>query len=154
MTQMLHLAGPADLDRIEGMMALCHAETGTESDASARRAALAPLLDGSPHGAVWLVGPRMASVGYLAIGFGWSLEAGGLAGTVEDFWIREKVRGRGMGSEALSAAMSALRDAGLCALHLRLPDERPGERTARRLGFRRRGERLMTWAPGAPILAK
>lgn len=151
MSKMLHLAGPEDLDRVEGMVAAYHAEEGIESDQEHRRLALLPLLDGSPHGAVWLVGPRMSPVGYLAVSFGWSIELGGLDGFVDEFWIREKVRGRGMGSEALSAAMSSLKEAGLVALHLEVAEDNPAERIYRRLGFRRRPFRLMTWQPGRPI---
>ena len=63
MSQVLHLAGPGDLDRCERMVAAYHALEGIQSDEAQRRAALEPLLDGSPHGAVWLIGPRMAPVG-------------------------------------------------------------------------------------------
>ena len=103
MTRILHLATSADLDRLEPMVAAYHGEEGIESSADQRRAALEPLLDGSPHGAVWMIGPKMSPVGYVAVSFGWSIELGGLDGVLDEFWIREKVRGRGMGSEALAA---------------------------------------------------
>ena len=78
MSQILHLATPADLDRLEKMVASYHAFDGIESDEAHRRAALEPLLEGSPHGAVWLIGPKMAPVGYVAASFGWSIELGGV----------------------------------------------------------------------------
>jgi ribosomal protein S18 acetylase RimI-like enzyme len=142
----LHLAGPDDLDRLLPMVAVCHLEDGRARDEAHRRAGLAPLLEGSPLGAVYLIGPRKAPVGYIVVSFGWSLEFGGMDGFVDEFWIRPNVRGRGMGSEVLGALVPALEAAGLRALHLEA-----GEANLRaqglyaRHGFRlREGYRLMT----------
>lgn len=146
MTQVLHLATPADLDRLEKMVAAYHAFEGVESDEAHRRAAIEPLLEGSPHGAVWLIGPQMAPVGYIAVSFGWSIELGGLDGVLDEFWIREKVRRRGMGTEALAALQKTLRHAGVMALSLEVAH---GNATAARLyeraGFQRRDYQFMTW---------
>ena len=97
MSQILHLATQKDVVKLERMVASYHAFEGIESDEIRRHAALEPILDGSPHGAIWLIGPQMAPVGYIAVSFGWSIELGGLDGVVDEFWIREAVRGRGMG---------------------------------------------------------
>ena len=146
MSQILHLATPADLDRLEPMVAAYHSLEGIESDETHRRAALGPLLEGSPLGAVWLIGPKMAPVGYVVASFGWSIEMGGIDGFVDELWIREKVRGRGMGSEALLALMKALAGAGVKALHLEVNARNEGAtRIYERAGFRRRPYNLMTW---------
>ncbi len=146
MTQVLHLAGKEDLDRLEKMVASYHSFEGIESDEEHRRAALEPLLKGSPHGAVWMIGPQMAPVGYVAVSFGWSLELGGLDGVLDEFWIREKIRGRGMGTEALTALQKTLKGAGVLALSLEVAK---GNDTASRLyeraGFARRDYQFMTW---------
>ena len=146
MSQILHLATPADLDRLEKMVAAYHAFEGIESYEGHRRAALEPLLEGSPHGAVWLIGPKMAPVGYVAASFGWSIELGGMDGFVDELWIREKVRGRGMGSEALLALMKALAEAGVKALSLEVSAQNANAiRIYERAGFRQRSFNLMTW---------
>ncbi|MEL7151718.1 MAG: GNAT family N-acetyltransferase [Pseudomonadota bacterium] len=146
MTQLLHLAGAADLDRVAQMVAAYHAFEGIASEEEARRAALVPLLEGSPHGAIWLIGPKMAPVGYIAVSFGWSIELGGLDGVVDEFWIREAVRGRGMGSEALLALQKALRDAGVVALSLEVArDNAVAQRLYQRAGFVPRDYQFMTW---------
>ncbi|MBS0123046.1 GNAT family N-acetyltransferase [Thetidibacter halocola] len=122
----LHLAGPDDADRLLPLVAAYHAEAGFDSDDNHRAAAILPLLDGSPHGAVWLIGPRRAPVGYIALSFGWSLEYGGLDAIVDELYIRPAVRKRGMGGEALDGVAKAMREAGVKALHLEadLNDER------------------------------
>ena len=146
MSAALHLAGPEDLERLLPMVAACHEEDGRARDEAHRRGGVQPLLDGSPLGAVYLIGPRKAPVGYIVVSFGWSLEFGGMDGCVDEFWIRPNVRGRGMGSEVLSALLPALEGAGLKALHLEAGGENPRARTLwTRHGFRLHEEyRLMT----------
>jgi ribosomal protein S18 acetylase RimI-like enzyme len=107
-----------------------HEETRTPQDDEGRRAALAPLLEGSPHGAVYLIGPRGAPIGYLVVTFGWSVEFGGLDAFVDELYVRRAVRGRGIAGDALDALARALRDAGVRALHLEVDRE---DAAARRL---------------------
>ncbi len=146
MTQLLHLAAPEDLDRLERMVAAYHAFEGIETDEATRRDALQPMLEGSPHGAVWMIGPKMAPVGYLAVSFGWSIELGGLDGVVDEFWIREAVRGRGMGGEALLALQKTLQDAGVKALSLEVAHGNDAaQRLYERAGFAARDYQFMTW---------
>lgn len=123
MTAALHLAKPEDLDRVSAMVAAMHAETGISSTEADRRDALVPLLEGSPHGAVYLIGPARAPVGYIVICFGWSVEFGGLDGFVDELYIRKAVRGRGMATEVLDTLPKALAEAGLRALHLEVDRE-------------------------------
>ena len=144
MSGRLHLAKIDDIDRIAGMVERYHALAGIESDDASRRAAITPLLDGSPHGAIWLIGPQMSPVGYVAVSFGWSIELGGMDGFIDEIWLREKVRGRGMGGEALSELMKTLASAGVKALHLEVAEGNEAERLYRRLGFRRRSYALLT----------
>ncbi|ETW14188.1 N-acetyltransferase GCN5 [Roseivivax marinus] len=126
----LHLAGTDDAEKLLPLVAAFHAEQGFGTDEDHQRAALAPLLEGSPHGAVWLIGPRKAPVGYVVVTFGWSVEFGGLDAIVDEIYVRRAVRGRGMGGDALDGIAKALREAGVRALHLEV--DRSEERT---IGF-------------------
>lgn len=114
----LHLAGPDDLQRLLPMIAAFHEEIGIAQTVEARTEALAPLLEGSPYGAAYLVGPARAPIGYVVVCFGWSLEMGGMDGFLDEIYIRPGVRGRGIGSEVLQNLPKALAGAGLKALHL------------------------------------
>ena len=146
MTRILHLATGADIDRLLPMIAAYHEFEGIETDDDHRRAAIEPLLSGSPHGAIWMIGPKMAPVGYIAVSFGWSIEMGGTDGFIDEFWIREKVRGRGMGSEALAGLLATLRDTGIKALHLEVSAENANAmRLYESVGFQKRRFNLMTW---------
>ena len=118
MSAALRLARPEDLDRLMGLVAAFHAEAGIEQDPDQRRAALVPLLEGIPHGCVYLIGPARAPLGYVILTFGWSVEFGGMDGFVDEIYIRPAVRGRGIATELLLALPKALAAGGLKALHL------------------------------------
>ena len=118
MTTALSLARPDDLDRLLPLVAAFHDEAGIVQSDSTRRAALLPMLEGSPHGVTYLIGPGRAPIGYIVISFGWSVEFGGLDGYVDEFYIRPGVRRRGIGSEVMVSLPKALAGAGLKALHL------------------------------------
>lgn len=146
MSVTLTLAKPADLDRLERLVAAYHAFEEIETTQEDRLAALAPLLDGTPHGVAYLLGPPKSPVGYVVVSFGWSVELGGIDGFVDELYIREAVRGRGMGSEALSALLPALARHGVKALHLEVARANPrAHGFYTRLGFQPRDRyHLMT----------
>ncbi|KPP87260.1 MAG: putative acetyltransferase [Rhodobacteraceae bacterium HLUCCA08] len=135
MTQ-LHLCTPDDLPRLMPLVAAFHAEYGLDLDDAHREAALMPLLEGSPHGAAWLIGPARAPVGYVVACFGWAIELGGLDGFVDELYIRPAVRGRGLASEALGALGTQLAGHGLKAFHLEVDrDDVKAQGFYKRLGY-------------------
>lgn len=146
MSAALHLAKPEDAGALLPMVASYHALEEIASDEEHRAAALAPLLEGSPLGCVYLIGPRASPIGYIVISFGWSVELGGMDGFVDEFFIREGVRGRGVGSEVLLSLLPKLESAGLKALHLETSKDRPRlQRLYSKAGFKLRdGYVLMT----------
>ena len=148
MSAALHLASPEDAEKLLPMIAAFHDGEGIASDAARRKAAIAPLLEGSPLGCIYLIGPRAAPVGYIALTFGWSIEMGGMDGFIDEFYIRANVRGRGMGTEVLLALLPKLEAAGLTALHLEATTQKPElQRLYARAGFKLRdGYCLMTRA--------
>ncbi|MEY8831300.1 GNAT family N-acetyltransferase [Sedimentitalea sp. XS_ASV28] len=143
MSASLHLAKPDDLDRLTTLVAAFHAEQGIEQSDEARRAGLAPLLDGIPHGAAYLIGPARAPIGYVIITFGWSVEYGGLDGIIDEIYLRPPVRKRGIATEVLISLPKALAEAGVKGLHLEVDRENEtAQKLYARAGFRAR-ERYM-----------
>ncbi len=143
---MLTPAGAEHLSRLLPMVAACHEDIGLASTDARRRAALEPLLRGTPLGSVWLIGPKMAPVGYVAVGLGWSISMGGPDAVLDELYIREAVRGRGMGAQALDALASELSRRGVVALHLKIAaaDPRANGFFVRRGFARRDGFLLMS----------
>lgn len=146
MSAALHLAKPDDLPRLQSLVARFHEQKNVDQSEDVREAALRPLLDGSPHGVAYLIGPRQGPAGYIIVSFGYSVEMGGIAGFVDEFYIRPSIRGRGMGSEVLRKLMPALADYGVVALSLEIGRDNPdAARLYSRLGFEAREDHhLMT----------
>lgn len=141
MSAILTLGKSEHLDRVVPLCAAFHLEADIALSDDARRAAIAPLLDGSPYGAIYLIGPPRAPIGYIVICFGWSVEFGGLDAIVDELYIRPGVRGRGIATEALIALPNALSSAGLRAVHLEV--DRTNEtaiKLYRRAGFQPRDQ--------------
>lgn len=137
----LTLAKQGDIDSILPLIAAYHAEVGIAQDDDTRRAAVMPLLDGSPHAVIYLAGPVRAPIGYALISFGWSLKFGGLDGILDEIYVRPGVRRRGIGSEMLLALPRALAGAGLRALHLETArDDRDARAFFKRMHFTARDD--------------
>ena len=135
MTTAINLASEDDADRVVGLMGRYHAEAGLDFDDAHRLAAAAPLLAGNPLGAIWLIGPGRAPLGYVMISFGWSMAHGGMIGWLDEVFIRDSVRGRGIGTEVMHAVVVNLRQAGLKAMHVQVAPDASAARFCKRVGF-------------------
>ncbi|PCJ06086.1 MAG: GNAT family N-acetyltransferase [Rhodobacteraceae bacterium] len=143
MSAALHLAKPDDLEKVLSLVTAFHDEMGIASSDDSRRAAIKPLLDGIPYGAVYLAGPARAPIGYIVVTFSWSIEFGGMDGCIDELYVRPPVRGRGIATEVLTALPKTLGEAGIKALHLEVDrDNESSQRLYARSRFKPR-ERYM-----------
>ena len=144
MSAALHLARPEHLEQVLALVAPFHEEQGITQDDTTRHAALAPLLEGTPYGAIYIIGPTRAPIGYVVMTFSWSVEFGGMDGFVDEIYIRPRVRGRGIATEVLLELPKALADAGITALHLEVDrDNDTAQRLYGRTGFKPRERYMM-----------
>ncbi len=140
----LHLARPEPIAALLPLVPAFHADAAIVQSEEMRRAAIQPLLDGSPLGAVYLIGPRRAPIGYIVVTFGWSVEFGGMDAFVDELYIRRAVRGRGIATEVLSALPLALGQAGVRAIHLEVDqDNTAAQKLYTRSGFRARDRYML-----------
>lgn len=145
MTTAINLGGLADNERLLSLMGRYHEERGLDYDDVHRAKVAAPLLEGSPLGAVWLIGPQRAPLGYVLVTFGWSVRLGGMIGWVEEVFIRPSVRSRGIGTEVLHAVAVSLGQAGIRALQVRVDDDARLANFCKRVGFDQSSDqRIMT----------
>ncbi len=122
---LLTLAARDDIAPLLPLVAASHAGLGLSTTEDERRAALEALHDQDIQAAIWLIGPRRAPVGYVAVSFGFSLARGGREATIDEIFVRQAVRGRGMGSQALHLLLPMLREMGVRAVHVTLPHATP-----------------------------
>ncbi|WP_136637529.1 GNAT family N-acetyltransferase [Pseudooceanicola onchidii] len=140
----LTLAKPDDLDRLLPLVRAFHEEGAIDVTEDDRVAGLTPLLEGSPYGGVWLIGPPRSPIGYIVISFGWAVEFGGMDGFVDELYIRPSVRGRGIGTEVMTNLPKQLSKNGLRAIHLEV--SRVAVRTQeayKRAGFKPRADYML-----------
>lgn len=144
MTTALHLANAEDFPKLEPLVEAFHGEMQIPSDTDSRIAGLLPLLQGSPYGAAYMLGPRLAPVGYVVVTFGWSVEFGGMDAFVDEVYIRPAVRGRGMATEALIGLAKALENVDVCALHLEVDrSDEKAQKLYLRAGFQARDRYML-----------
>ena len=144
MSASLHLARPENLQAVLRLAASFHEGAGIQTDDAAREAALVPLLEGNPYGAIYLIGPTRAPIGYVVVTFGWSVELGGMDSFVDEIFIRPAVRGRGIATEVLGKLATTLKSAGIKALHLEVDRENDAaQRLYSRARFRARDRYML-----------
>jgi ribosomal protein S18 acetylase RimI-like enzyme len=140
----LTLASRDHETQVDTLVAAFHKEAGIALSDGARSQGITTLLEGSPHGVIYLIGPARAPIGYIVITFGWSLEFGGLDGFVDEVYVRPGVRGRGIASEVLQALPRALAGVGLKALHLEVDrSSEARQKLYARAGFKPRPDYIL-----------
>ncbi|NJN34622.1 MAG: GNAT family N-acetyltransferase [Saprospiraceae bacterium] len=75
----------------------------------------------NPHfGSLWLIIFEEKIVGYLALTYGFTFEFGGKDAFIDELFVEENYRNKGLGAEAICFIQSKMTDLGLNALHLQV----------------------------------
>ena len=114
----LQRANRFDVDRLVGLMEAYYEHEGLTFHASRAHAAMFRLLSDEALGSAWLISADGLIVGYLVLTFGYSLEYGGRYATVDEFFLYEPYRGRGIGTETLEIVEEYCRSSDLHAIEL------------------------------------
>ena len=86
--------------------------------AAKARQAIAGLIENPAYGRIWLVMEADTAVGYVVITIGYSLEYHGLDGFVDEIFLREPYRGKGIGRQTFAFVEAECRELELNVLHL------------------------------------
>ena len=114
-------------------------------DEAAVRAALAQLLADSGLGRGWLICTADQVMGYVVLTYGFSLESHGRDALLDEIFITEEYRGRGIGQQVIEQIEAEVRRQGARKLYLEV--ERPNRRAQEfyhRLGFMDHNRFLMS----------
>jgi ribosomal protein S18 acetylase RimI-like enzyme len=111
-------ATTADLETVFSMMRALYEYDRLDFEESRLRRALLGLLQDGRLGRVFLIRDGEAVAGYVALTFQYGLEAGGREIFIDELFIKEPHRGRGLGRDALKFLDELARFEGAVALHL------------------------------------
>jgi len=138
-------AAPADLDAILAFMRRLYAQEGLSFDEPSARATLSGIVRDRSLGRVWMIDEEAEPIGYMVLTLGYSLEYRGRDAFVDEIFVREDRRRRGIGRRAMRVMEDACRDLEVRALHLEV--ERPNaaaQALYRKFGFVEHDRLLMT----------
>jgi GNAT superfamily N-acetyltransferase len=95
------------------------------------------LIFNESLGRLWLVEFSNQTVGYLALTFGFSFEYGGRDAFIDEFFIVEDYRGKGIGKTVLQLLEPLALEAGVQTLHLEVePHNKMGNQLYLKSGFK------------------
>jgi ribosomal protein S18 acetylase RimI-like enzyme len=107
----IRLATIRHIDELLPLVSAYHDFEGVVQDAEMRRKAISTLLLAPELGPVWLIHHAGSLAGYIAICLGYSA-------FVDEFFLLEDFRGKGIGSAVLDLVINRLREDDVKALHL------------------------------------
>lgn len=138
-------ATSADSATILNLMRELYEHEGIAYDRAVAAGALEPLISTPSIGEVRLMLEDEETVGYFALTFGYSLEFHGRFALLDEMYIRNGYRGRGLGREALEAVETICREHGLKALRLEVEESNMHAHSLyRSSGFESHDRYLMT----------
>src|SRR5262245_26302454 len=134
-----------EIEMLVAMMRELYAYDGLAFDEAIARRALMGLIDNETSGRVFLIRLANDVAGYAVLTFGYSLEFHGRDAFVDELYLRDEYRGRGIGKHALQFLTDVCADEGVSALHLEVEREnRSAQAVYRKFGFEDHDRYLMT----------
>jgi ribosomal protein S18 acetylase RimI-like enzyme len=138
-------AGPGDLERVLELMRAYYAFDRLAFEEPAARRAVSELLTDSNLGRVFFVDVDGAVAGYAVLALGFSIEFHGRDAFVDEIYLREEYRGRGLGRRVLAFLEDTCRSLGVRSLHLEVERHNTAAQAVyRRVGFVDHDRYLMT----------
>lgn len=110
-------AGPEDAAELLRLAREFHIEDGSPLDA-AGEATIAHVCAGEPLAPAYMLECAEGVAGFFILTLGYSVENGGMDGFIDDLYLIPRLRGRGLGRQAVQLAIAAARENGIRALLL------------------------------------
>lgn len=106
---------------------------------------LKKLFSNKAYGSFWLISADGTAAGYIIVTHGFSLEYHGVDALVDEFYIREQYRGKGIGTQTLHFIEKELAKKNIKAFHLEvIHRNNSAKRMYTRFGFEDHDRYLMT----------
>ena len=139
-------ANLADVPNLLRMMRrLALQEPALPFDDRAVTAAFALFFSSAEFGRTWLIYVGEELAGYAILTLGFSFEYRGRDAFIDELYIEEKFRGRGLGRQAMEFVAERARELGVNAIHLEVDRQNePALALYRRTGYEDHDRYLMT----------
>jgi GNAT superfamily N-acetyltransferase len=145
MTINYRVAASADITLLLELVKEFHKNEQLAFDEKVDRDVLANFIADASLGQVWLIQQEDEAIGYIILTLGYSLEYRGRDAFIDEFYLRPKYRGQGIGTQTLAFVEDACRVLEVQALHLEVDFENPdAQRLYHRVGYQRHNRFLMT----------
>lgn len=139
------VANTSDTDALVELMRDFNAHERIAFDEREVRAVLAQLFANDAYGLACLILLGEEIAGYVVIAFGFSIEFRGRDAFVDELFVKDAFRGRGLGSAAIRFTEELCRRRGVRALHLEVERENTRAQSVyRRAGFADHDRYLLT----------
>lgn len=140
----LELARINDLIDVIPLVKAYHEFEEIDANEEQIRGAVTPLLITDHAGRIWFVTSNGEHVGYVALCFGYSIEFRGRDAFLDELFIKEGHRGKGIGKEVLRLLEPEAKKLGVKALHLEVAHENDrAKRLYETCGFKARDRYLL-----------
>jgi len=138
-------AGPADSDLLVELMREFYEFEQILFDEAVVRRALCQLLGDRTYGVAYLIRVGGRAAGYCVLTFGFSLEFHGRDALIDELYLREGYRGRGLGMACLEHVEAVCAGEGIRAIHLLVARGNPRARSVyARAGYLSQDRDVMT----------
>jgi GNAT superfamily N-acetyltransferase len=139
---------PAQAADVNSLVALCrelNEHDGTPFHEERHHPAVAELIAHPEWGRIFLIECDGEVAGYAVLVLGFSLEFGGRDAFVDELFVREPFRGRGLGTKTMEYLYSIAQSLGVRALHLEVERANTeAQEFYRKQGFKDHNRYLMT----------
>lgn len=134
-----------DVDALLPLMEGFYAFERLQYEAARQRRLVVELIDNKNLGRLIVFEDSAKLVGYMVLGFGFSLEFHGRDCFIDEFFVSPEYRSRGIGRAAVDFALGVCRELGIKAAHLEADHVNVrGHEFYKRLGFKDHERHLMT----------
>jgi GNAT superfamily N-acetyltransferase len=139
------LARADDLDDLLPLVETFYKEDHYQFDKLAIRSLLLRFVQNPSLGRAWFICCDGMRVGYVLLTFGYSLEYRGRDAFIDEIFIRDDYRNRGIGTATFQFVRQICIELGVQALHLEVErDNALAQRFYRKIGFEEHDRYLMT----------
>lgn len=112
------IATDKDLDTLLDFMEKLYAIDNDPFDKEEAKSAVTRLIKDNSLGYLWLIQLDDKPVGYIALTLGYSFEYKGRDAFIDEFFILEEYRNKGIGKRTMEFVVQKAKDLGVNALHL------------------------------------